>query len=193
MSYSYSYRSTRSCSPELTQSYSSYGRRSSLVDHVDSIITRSRFQDQGRACSLEPFTDVIDDLPSIRTSSLICPSLSPWNKTGHFYYPSYNYWIWRSYTDPGTHLEEFGARLESEISHNLLLPYEFHHREGDYATSLEIQYSYPESWRGTSATTPVSRDYYYWTNPARYYRYKSYYPRYHFYPSRRYYPSSIYR
>ena len=35
-----------------------------------------------------------------------------------------------------------GARLESEISHNLLLPYEFHHREGDYATSLEIQYSW---------------------------------------------------
>merc|ERR1712244_155949 len=36
---------------------------------------------------------------------------------------------------------------------------------------------YPEAWRGTaSCTTPLRREYNYWASPARYYRYKSYYP-----------------
>jgi len=38
---------------------------------------------------------------------------------------------------------------------------------------------YPESWRGTAASTPpLWREYYYWSNPARYYRHRTYYPRY---------------
>jgi len=146
--------------------------------------------EEARAKSVEPFPGFLDDLDDIRTSSsLICPPLSPWNRTGEFYYPSYNYWIWNSYTDPTDHLEEYRSRLEAEVTHNLLLENRFHHREDDLSTSLEIEYSYPESYRGTAATTPLRRDYYYWTNPARYYRYKSYYPRYYYYPSRRYYPT----
>merc|ERR1719397_1063032 len=39
---------------------------------------------------------------------------------------------------------------------------------------------YPEGWRGTAAcTSPLRREYNYWASPARYYRYKSYYPRYY--------------
>jgi len=193
MSYEYSYRRTaRSLSPTPISYSSLVQRRNSLSDHVDNIITRSRMADQYRAKSVEPFSDFFEDYPSTRmSSSVVGPSLSPYIRTGEFYYPSYNYWIWRSYTPVSDHLSEFGSRLQSEISHNLYLDNVFHHRPGDYATSLQLDYMYPESYRGTAGTLSplLRRDYYYWTNPARYYRYKSYYPRYYYYPSRRYYPS----
>ncbi|XP_023346952.1 uncharacterized protein LOC111715808 isoform X1 [Eurytemora carolleeae] len=134
MRYEISSRYARSCSPQ-SFSYSSL-RRESLSEHVDSLIARSRIHDQIRASSLEPFSDIAE-LPTIRTSTIVCTPLSPWNKTGEFYYPRY-----------------------------------------------------PESWRGTAATTPLRGDYYYWSNPARYYRYRDFYPRHFYYPSRRYYPSS---
>ena len=54
---------------------------------------------------------------------------------------SYNYWVWRAQTPVGPHLEEFQGRLQAEIDHNLLLPNEFHHRDGDLATSLDIEYT----------------------------------------------------
>jgi len=129
-------RTTRSLSP---QPIPQYARRESLMEHVDSLLARSRLQDEVRAASVDRFVDM-DDLPTMRTSSIVCPSLSPWNTTGEYYYPRY-----------------------------------------------------PESWRGTAATIPPRRDYYYWTNPGRYYRYRSYYPRYYHYPSRRYVPSYLFR
>jgi len=43
----------------------------------------------------------------------------------------------------------------------------------------QVIHRYPESWRGTAASTPpLWREYYYWSNPARYYRHRTYYPRY---------------
>merc|ERR1719431_402293 len=52
-------------------------------------------------------------------------------------------------------------------------------QEGDVEVSMEKEYEYPESWRGTAASTPpLWREYYYWSNPARYYRHRTYYPRY---------------
>merc|ERR1712106_72799 len=38
---------------------------------------------------------------------------------------------------------------------------------------------YPESWRGTAVSSPaLRREYHYWTNPTRYYRHRTFYPRY---------------
>jgi len=133
MSYSYSsHRITRSCSPSFDGYIQS--RRSSLADHINSMIQGSKRCFENRATSLSPKFE-----EPIRMSSLICPPLSPWSKTGEFYYPRY-----------------------------------------------------PESWRGTASSTPISRDSFYWTNPARYYRYRSFYPRYYI-PSRRYFSSRYYR
>ncbi|XP_023346954.1 uncharacterized protein LOC111715808 isoform X2 [Eurytemora carolleeae] len=86
MRYEISSRYARSCSPQ-SFSYSSL-RRESLSEHVDSLIARSRIHDQIRASSLEPFSDIAE-LPTIRTSTIVCTPLSPWNKTGEFYYPRY--------------------------------------------------------------------------------------------------------
>merc|ERR1712189_66269 len=72
------------------------------------------------------FSDLDTTNQDIHYSSLVCDSLTPWGRSGLFYYPRY-----------------------------------------------------PESWRGTAASTPaLRREYYYWTNPARYYRHRTYYPRY---------------
>eukprot|EP00088_Acartia_fossae_P041612 TRINITY_DN4351_c0_g1_i1.p1 TRINITY_DN4351_c0_g1~~TRINITY_DN4351_c0_g1_i1.p1 ORF type:complete len:152 (-),score=9.39 TRINITY_DN4351_c0_g1_i1:123-524(-) len=121
---------------DISRSY----RSGSLDEHVENIIAKSKMADQYRASSLEPFVDMLYDAdqPKLRMSSVVCDPITPWSKTGQFYYPRY-----------------------------------------------------PESWRGTASSIPAySRNFWYWSNPARYYRYKSYFPRYYYYPSRRYYPSS---
>merc|ERR1719422_1350297 len=102
-----------------------------MAEHVDNLITQSRahseiceanFQDE----FLSAPTPTPSRHPDLHYATLLCNSLSPWSKTGAFYYPRY-----------------------------------------------------PEGWRGTaSCTPPMRREFTYWTNPARYYRYQTYYPRY---------------
>merc|ERR1712055_1149733 len=147
MRYEYSYRSGRSLSPDPINKR--YGNRSMSIppssiydelpsftclkdgtfsEHVDHLINRSRAISEVR--NSDPYFQDSSELstkPDVHYSSLLCSSLTPWSKTGAFYYPRY-----------------------------------------------------PESWRGTSVSTPaLRREYYYWTNPARYYRHRTYYPRYY--------------
>merc|ERR1711983_163293 len=134
MRYGYYYRTSRSLSPEpLVQLPVSVFRESvkdgSFSQHVDNLISHSRAMSEIRESELKS-SETLDESkyrhPDVRYATLLCNSLSPWSKTGAFYYPRY-----------------------------------------------------PEGWRGTaSCTPPMRREFTYWTNPARYYRYQTYYPRY---------------
>ena len=84
--------------------------------------------------------------PDVRYATLLCSSVSPWSKTGAFYYPRSGY---------------RRLRLSSWVLTGILW----------YCECPLCRY--PESWRGTaSCTAPLRREYVYWTNPGRYYRYQ---------------------
>eukprot|EP00092_Neocalanus_flemingeri_P025736 GFUD01027900.1.p1 GENE.GFUD01027900.1~~GFUD01027900.1.p1 ORF type:complete len:158 (-),score=9.90 GFUD01027900.1:164-637(-) len=148
MRYESSFRSGRSLSPDLISKR--YGYRSlsipptssdyelpsftcmkdgSFSEHVDHLINRSRANSEVRSSDpyFREFPHLASSNDDLHYSSLLSNSLTPWSKTGAFYYPRY-----------------------------------------------------PESWRGTAASIPaLRREYFYWTNPARYYRHRTYYPRYY--------------
>merc|ERR1711973_230051 len=139
MRYRYHYRSTRSASPDLNLNRVTY-IKDGFSKHVDNIIRQSRANSEKRDAEFrEEFEEQLKYVhPDIRYATLLCNSLSPWSKTGAFYYPRY-----------------------------------------------------PEGWRGTaSCATPLHGEYVYWTRPARYYRYQTYYPRYRYTPR---YRSRFYR
>jgi len=194
MRYEYSYRTGRSLSPDpisLRYGYRSYSippttsdyelpsftsmKDGTFSQHVDQLLRRSRANSEIRNSE---FSEVTTSDPEIRYSSLLCSSRTPWDKTGAFYYPSYNYSVWNT-TDVQENMEEFRERCEAETTFNLEIWSSHHWQEGDVEVSMEKEYEYPESWRGTAASTPpLWREYYYWSNPARYYRHRTYYPRY---------------
>eukprot|EP00091_Calanus_sinicus_P002174 TRINITY_DN12213_c0_g1_i11.p1 TRINITY_DN12213_c0_g1~~TRINITY_DN12213_c0_g1_i11.p1 ORF type:complete len:205 (-),score=26.65 TRINITY_DN12213_c0_g1_i11:353-967(-) len=194
MRYEYSYRSGRSLSPDpisLRYGYRSLSipptsndyelpsftcvKNGTFSQHVDNLLRRSRANSEIRSSE---FSELPSSNPDMQYSSILCNSLTPWSKTGAFYYPSYKYSTVNT-TDVGEHLEEFRQKIEAEIAFNLEIENSLGWEDGDVEVSMEKEYEYPESWRGTSASTPaLRREYYYWTNPARYYRHRTYYPRY---------------
>merc|ERR1712110_386396 len=97
MRYGYYYRTSRSLSPEpLVQLPVSVFRESvkdgSFSQHVDSLISHSRAMSEIRESELKS-SETVDESkyrhPDVRYATLLCNSLSPWSKTGAFYYPRY--------------------------------------------------------------------------------------------------------
>merc|ERR1712106_153647 len=194
MRYEYSYRSGRSLSPDPISTR--YGYRSlsnpptasdyelpsfsclkagSFSQHVDHLLSRSRANSEIRNTE---FSEVGSSHPDIQYSSLLCSSSTPWDRTGAFYYPSYNYSVWNT-MDMSRSMEEYQGKCEAEITYNLEVESSLQWGEGDVEVSMEKEYEYPESLRGTAVSRPaLRREYYYWTKPARYYRHRTFYPRY---------------
>eukprot|EP00092_Neocalanus_flemingeri_P056494 GFUD01066996.1.p1 GENE.GFUD01066996.1~~GFUD01066996.1.p1 ORF type:complete len:201 (-),score=25.08 GFUD01066996.1:148-750(-) len=191
MRYESSFRYGRSLSPDLISKR--YGYRSlsipptasdyelpsftcmkdgSFSEHVDHLINRSRANSEVRSSDpyFREFPHLASSNDDLHYSSLLSNSLTPWSKTGAFYYPR----------DVGESLENFRQSIEAEITYNLEIEHGLKWEDGDVEISMEKEYEYPESWRGTAASIPaLRREYFYWTNPARYYRHRTYYPRYY--------------
>jgi len=155
MRYEYSYRTGRSLSPDPINFR--YGYRSlsippksidyelpsfsclkdgTLSQHVDHLLKRSRANSEIRNTE---FSDLDTTNQDIHYSSLVCDSLTPWGRSGLFYYPSYNYSVWNT-TNIGETLEEFQQRVEAETTFNLEVENGLHWKEEDVEISMEKEY-----------------------------------------------------